>query len=211
MALHGHESARFEALLRRRGIDPAGDARIEREILERYQDECGVLVLDSSGFTRITQQRGIIHFLALVVAQRDLFRPIFEERDAIAHWFEADNAYGVFPTAKAAVQAALEIQRRRWEENERCPAESRLWVAIGLGYGKLLRIGSEDVYGDQMNLASRLGEDVAEAEEVLATDAVVAQIRDQVSGLDLEPRTTRTSGVEIAYHRLRTAGPLTWR
>jgi adenylate cyclase len=203
---HRPESRRFEELLRRRGIDPRGDAETEREILERYQDECAVLVLDSSGFTRITQRLGIIHFLALVVAQRDLLGPVFEAHEAIAHWFEADNAYAVFPTAKAAVLAALEVQRVVGEANRERPPESRMAVGIGLGYGKLLRIGRENVFGDQMNLASRLGEDIAEAGEVLATDAVVAEVRDQLPGLDPEPRTTRQSGVEIPYHLLKNPG-----
>ncbi len=64
--MHGEETRRFEALLRARGTSIEGNAEVEREILERYQDHCAVLVLDSSGFTRLTQAHGIIHFLALV-------------------------------------------------------------------------------------------------------------------------------------------------
>ena len=130
----GDETAQFEELLRRRGVDPAGDLAVERELYERYQDTCAVMVLDSSGFTRLTQQLGIIHFLALVVAMQDIVGSVVKAHDALAAWSEADNSYAVFPTAKASVQAAMEIQRAIAAENDRRPEASRLWVCIGLGY-----------------------------------------------------------------------------
>jgi len=40
---------------------------------------------------------------------------------------------------------------------------------VGLGYGRMLRIGDADVYGAEVNAASKLGEDRAKAWEILVT------------------------------------------
>jgi class 3 adenylate cyclase len=53
--------------------------------------------------------------------------------------------------------------------NEALPAAEELAVAIGIGYGPVLMIGEYDIYGDEMNLACKLGEDLAQRGEVLLT------------------------------------------
>ena len=200
---HGEETDRFESLLLNRGTSVEGNAKIEREILERYQDHCAVLVLDSSGFTRLTQAHGIIHFLALVVDMRSRLCPVFEQHEALMVWYEADNRYAVFATAQAAVQGALMAQKTMAKANQNRSADERLDICIGIGSGRLLRIGTEDIYGHQMNLASKLGEDCAESGDVLITEDAWNEVVDQVDGLDGEPRTVRVSGVEITYRKLK--------
>jgi len=203
----GGESLAFEELLRRRGTSAAGNAEVEREILARYQDDCAVLVLDSSGFTRVTQRHGVIHFLALVVAVRDVVGPVLEEHDALAWWAEADNVYAVFPTARLAVAAALVAQERVGVANASRPRDERLAVCIGVGAGRLLRIGAEDVFGDEMNLAAKLGEDTAGPGEVLVTEAAWERVRDELDGVEAEPCSTRVGGIDLPYQRL-TSGRL---
>lgn len=198
----GEETIRLEELLRKRGIDAAGNPAVERELLERFQDTCAVMVLDSSGFTRLTRKHGIIHFMSLIVAMRDIIEPIVESHDALAAWSEADNSYAVFPSAKAAVRAGVEIQRATEAANQGRADASRLWVSVGIGFGKVLRIGTENVWGDEMNLASKLGEDTAEAREVLITDAAHEDVGGKVDDLSFEPQTVSLGGVEIPYFRV---------
>lgn len=204
----GADSDRFEGLLRQRGTSASGNAEIELEILTLYQDDCAVLVLDSSGFTRATQRHGVIHFLSLVVAAHDLIRPVLDQHQALARWDEADNAYGVFPTARLAVQAALAVQSAIGRANAARAEDERLEVCIGVGAGRLLRIGTENAFGDEMNLAAKLGEDVAGPGEVLVTEAAWGRVRDDVSGLAAEPRSVVIGGVSLPYYLLRpTAAP----
>jgi class 3 adenylate cyclase len=206
----GSEWARLESYLRARGTAPEGNIEIEREMFERYQDDCAVLVLDSSGFTRITKKHGIIHFLSLVVAMRDIVREIFDRHEAISHWPHCDNMFGVFPSAKLAVQSAVAIQRAVAVENATRPEASRLEVCVAVGKGRLLRIGCEDIYGDEMNVASKLGEDVAEKGEILLSEAAHAEIENQADGLKAEEFETRVSGVTIPYYRLDYSTDLVW-
>jgi adenylate cyclase len=199
------EQVLFEALLRKRGVKTDGAPAVEREILEQFQDDIAVMILDCSGFTRITQKRGIIHFLALWVAMRDLVAPLFEPHRAIGWWGEADNLFAMFPDARLAVECALAAQKAVFEDNQERTPEDRLNVCIGVGSGKLLRIGKRNAFGDEMNLASKLGEDVAEAGEVLLTERAYEEVRDLVAGLDPEACTTRVGGVDIHYRKIRCA------
>ncbi|MHC4779265.1 MAG: adenylate/guanylate cyclase domain-containing protein [Planctomycetota bacterium] len=197
--MSGNEETVFEGLLRERGTAVQGDPQIERDILEKYQDDCAVLVLDSVGFTKATQENGIIHFLSLVVAMRDAVRPILEKHDAYTHWAAADNMYAVFPTAKAAVSCAVEIRNIIREENAKRDERARLDICIGIGAGRMLRIGRENIYGDQMNIASKLGEDTAGPGEILISEAAFAEIGDTLSDLKTKSYGTRQGGVDIPY------------
>lgn len=203
---YGPETTQFEELLRKRGVSSAGNAVVEREILQRYQDDCAVLVLDSSGFTRLTQEHGIIHFLSLVVALHDMLKPVTKRNEAISCWGLSDNLIAVFPTAHMALRCAVEMQQTVAQHNLlRNPAE-RLKVSIGVGCGKMLRVGCENVFGDPMNQACKLGEDIARADEILITEAVYKEAHPKMSGLAYEPRQTNASGVELRYYSVSAAG-----
>ena len=44
---------------------------------------------------------------------------------------------------------------------------------MGIGYGEMLRVGDLDVWGREVNAASKLGEDTAKAGDILLTRAAV--------------------------------------
>lgn len=196
---HGEESRRFEELLRKRGVELRPDDQVEKEIRERYEQHCAVLILDSSGFTRLTRKHGIVHYLALVADMKQRVEGLFDRHDAWFCWFEADNAYGVFATAQKALRCGLAIQFETGRVNSRRPEVSSLEVCIGIGSGELLRIGDENVFGSQMNLASKLGEDVAGPGEILLTRQAWEEVGDSIGGLTVEERSVTVGGVEIPY------------
>jgi hypothetical protein len=76
---------------------------------------------------------------------------------------EADNLFATFDTVPMAFAAAVAILESLSLANAILPEDWDVHVGIGIGFGKLLVIGHEDVYGSEMNLASKLGEDLAEA------------------------------------------------
>jgi adenylate cyclase len=197
----GPESMQFEELLRQRGTRAEGHPEVEQQILDRYTDQCAVMILDSSGFTRLTKAHGIIHFLSLVVSMRDMVEPLCEKHDAIAHWAEADNVYAIFKNARDALRCAVEIQTAVPTENAKRKETNRLPVCIGLGAGRMLRIGGENVFGDEMNLASKLGEDIADPDEILITPNLLAEVGDEAP--EVERLEQRISGVDLVYYRVR--------
>lgn len=202
---YGPESEQFEELLRRRGIDPP-DTDIDRIILQRYQDVCAVLVLDASSFTVSVRQHGIIHHLARIVALRDLVRPLFKRYHAMCHWPEADNLIAVFNEVDNAVTCALAIQDR--VARSAAGTAAALPVGIGIGWGPLLRIAHEDVWGEEMNLAHKLGEDTAEPGDILLTAAAYEQAGDALKGVQTTPGMVRHGAVAIPHYAIRVSpGP----
>jgi class 3 adenylate cyclase len=62
----------------------------------------------------------------------------------------------------------------------------------------MLRIGDQDVFGAEVNAASKLGEDMAEAWEVLVTKAVKERA-EKLEGLKFEPLDEIPPGTDAAY------------
>ena len=55
--------------------------------------------------------------------------------------------------------------------NEKRKPEEKVLLCVGLGFGRILRIGDVDVFGKEVNAASKLGEDTAKADEILVTQS----------------------------------------
>ncbi|MCD6498892.1 MAG: adenylate/guanylate cyclase domain-containing protein [Deltaproteobacteria bacterium] len=189
-------------LLARRGIGVEETEELERMIRARFESRCAVLVLDSSGFSRRTKEQGIIHFLALLHDLRRRLQPILESNGAITFWAEADNIYAVFPDTASTVNSALAIQANVAIANAGRVEASRLEVCIGIGWGDVLLIGDEDVFGDEMNLASKLGEDVAGPGEILLTASAWEAVRNEIPGLTSESDVVEVGHLQVSFFRL---------
>jgi class 3 adenylate cyclase len=70
--------------------------------------------------------------------------------------------------------------------------EDRIEICIGLGYGTVLRMDDNEVWGAEVNAASKLGEEVAKGGEIWVTDAfrdAVPELPFVQSGALFEKRT----------------------
>ncbi|MBN2382035.1 hypothetical protein JXQ70_04045 [bacterium] len=200
----------FYQVLRKRGIGPGGHCAQDDEISRQFAGHYAVLVLDSSGFTCLTQDHGIIHFLSLIVDMRDQVVPIFQAHKALELWFEPDNIFGVFPLASDAVKAAIKAQKRMAELNDERIPPNRLEVCIGIGSGQLLYIPPRHIFGQEMNFACKLGEEVAGPRDILLTTAAYDEIKDNVTGLQTESCSINISNIRIDYHFIKPSASLRW-
>ena len=191
----------FEAMLaaRNAATTPSGRAHVDNEIRDQYERPLAVMIGDMSGFSRITQAHGILHFLGLIQRMRALARPIVARHGGRLVKFEADNLYASFETADAALDAAIDLQLA-CEEAATTPDQT-VRLSLGLGYGSVLDIGGVDFYGDQVNLASKLGEDIAEAGETLVSQGFLSACSDR-KGWFWDKRTTRISNIGFDYYSL---------
>lgn len=57
------------------------------------------------------------------------------------------------------------------EYNKDKEALFKIKLCSGIGYGELLRIEENDVWGDEVNIASKLGEDLAKESEIYLSEA----------------------------------------
>ena len=84
----------------------------------------------------------------------------------------------LFRQISSALECAIAMQHACHEANQSRPDEDKLLLCVGLGWGRVLRIGDHDVWGSEVNASSKLGEDTAEADEILVTGAARAALTD---------------------------------
>ncbi len=171
-------------------------ATIERD----FGEERAVMVLDMSGFSRTTQKRGIVAFLLMIHQMKLLCRPAIEAAGGLVVKAEADNLFCLFADVSDAVAAAREVVERLDSANLVLPEDRRLYASIGIGWGAILNIDNDDIFGDEVNLASKLGEDVAERGMIVLTEA--ARARAAGSTIETREESVSISGLTFSYHLL---------
>lgn len=150
-------------LLNQRRQQPDRAAEIDAEIRDRFLQTRAIVVLDMAGFSRKTQAKGIIDTLQEIYRLREIAMPLVVQQEGRVFKVEADNVYAVFADADAALYTANHLLTHL--------NAADLHVSIGIGYGDMLVVGDRDFYGDEMNLASKLGEDIAGDDEILLTES----------------------------------------
>jgi adenylate cyclase len=127
---------------------------------------------DLSGFSRNVAEFGIIHFLQVILESQRLLVPVIEEQDGILLKLEGDSLLVIFRKPEKAIECGVSMQRVLARYNRKKPPSEKVLLCLGIGYGDMLRIGDHDVWGPEVNAASKLGEDTAKAGEILVTTAV---------------------------------------
>jgi adenylate cyclase len=191
--------AELDRLLQTRNEHPEKAAEIDATIHKAFSQTHAILVLDMSGFSRMTVRYGIIHFLAMMHRLRVIALPLVNQHQGQLIKQEADNLFAVFPTANLAVEAAVDLLKTLAAVNTGLPDSLDLFASIGIGYGEVLMVEDSDMYGSEMNLASKLGEDLARSGEILLTEAAFAQV-DPASGR-WEELEFSVSGLQLMTHK----------
>jgi adenylate cyclase len=192
-------------LLDRRNQHPEHLQAIDREICARFQQRHAVFVLDMCGFSRLTVRHGIVHFLAMIRRLHRLVGPIVHKTGGRIVKTEADNVFAVFPDVPQALRAARQLNLEISRDNAVLPADWDFQVSIGIGYGDLLMVGAHDFYGSELNLAAKLGEDLAGPGEILLTEA--AQARAGADRRRLKRRPVRAGGLRLTCYAAAAVGP----
>lgn len=172
----GPARERLRRLLSERNQSPDQVARIDDELIATFGREVAILALDMCGFTSMTHAHGIIHYMAMIHQMEEAARPSVEGNGGRVVKQEADNLLAVFDEPIAALEAALDVLRAFDAVNTVVPDGRDLRASIGIGFGEALVIGDEDVYGHEINLACKLGEDLAGPNEILLTPAARSSI-----------------------------------
>ena len=163
-------------------------ARTETELWTEYGTERAVFVLDMSGFSLLTRKYGIVHYLSMVKRMQKTTEPIVKSYGGSMIKYEADNCFAIFPDPLSAVNAALTMQHAFEASNLMTSDDLDIYISCGIDYGKILVINGEDCFGDAVNRASKLGEDVAAAREILITK----------EAMDMIPREANIKGKEMS-------------
>ena len=186
---------RLTDLLERR-IASHDRAAIDEEIWRAFGEEWCVMATDLSGFSRGVAEHGIIPFLQTLQESSRILIPVVESHGGILLKIEGDSFLVIFREVSSALRAAVEMQRavRRYNDTGHDP----VLLGVGLGFGRVLRVAANEVYGNEVNSACILGETHARGYDVLVTKAV----RDAAQGFDFDDYPHVPPGAGGAY-RLR--------
>lgn len=174
---------------------PEARAAAEERIRNAFEVERAVLALDMSGFSLSVRRGGIVSHLCEIRRVQRLVLPLIEDHGGDLVKCVADNVLAVFPESRQAVAAAIAINKAIADAGTAGQKGRVLTVGIGIDFGKLLLIPGKDAFGDAVNIAHKLGEDIARANEVLTTEEVARGL--DPSRYALEPMTLSIAGLEL--------------
>jgi len=150
--------------------------KINDKIWRHFGKKKAVMISDMSGFTVLTERYGPVHYLSMIRRMQMTMKPIIESFNGTVVKFEADNCFAYFETPRDAVQAAISFNLAFNAANTLTPDELDISISTGIDYGDILLLEKEDMFGQAVNIASKLGEDIADSGDILVTDDVMALI-----------------------------------
>ena len=182
-----------------RGLD---ENTLKTNAWDHFGVEVAALVIDSVGFTRTTQAKGIVYFLTQLAKSRKITNQVMAKYKPISYSFHADNCYAFFRDVDLAFNAAIELQKMTQKASIPLIGDEYFGLSIGIGFGRLLKAGSHEHYfGDEMNIASKLGEDTGSRDDILLSDNAYNSLSKKKNFL-FKMHTSSISGVEFKYHQL---------
>lgn len=155
------------SLGRRAALDTASHGRLFRPR--------AVVFTDTADFTTRTARDGILHFLMVFERLVRAAEPAIRRAGGELVKVEGDSLLLRFPEAAGACRGVDAVEGALRRVNRGKPPNERLRFSYGIGFGELLDIEG-DLFGLEVNLASKLGEDLARPGEALLTPAAAAAL-----------------------------------
>ena len=149
----------------------------EAEFSDKYHHERAVLSIDMTGFTSSAMRRGELQSLLRIMDAQRVAIPVMQELGADLIRCFADDIVALFHDPNVALDAAFETHRRIQLFNKsELASDNPTNCCAGIGFGRVFAIGPNLAQGDEMNRASKLGEDIARANEILVTERAYAAL-----------------------------------
>lgn len=189
---------RLELLIEERLQAGSDRERIDRRIWNLFGEKWAVLYTDLSGFSRRVAEFGVIHFLQTIYESHRLLVPVIQYGNGILLKTEGDSLMVIYRSPEDAIRSAIAMQQCCQRHSAVQRPEDQVLLCIGIGFGEVLRIGDDDIYGAEVNAACKLGEDAAKAHEILITGAVAKAIT-LPEGCSLDPLAEAPPGADQAF------------
>jgi len=189
-------------LRRRERLSPARRAELDRRTVARLSRPLAIVYTDTADFTVRVAAHGMLHFLMVFERALRMLRPLLARHGGRLVKVEADSLLLVFPDVPRACRAVAAMSSALSRLNRGRPPHERTVFSFGIGTGEVLDLG-RDVFGLEVNLASKLGEDVARPGEVLLTEAAVAALPPSLRGRIVPHATITFTGRPQKVARLR--------
>ncbi len=191
----------LRGLLAERNQHPERSEELDAQIRSNFERELTILVLDMVGFTRLSRQLGIISYMAMIAEMYFAARPAVIANGGRVIKVEADNMFAIFDGPTKALEGALDILAAFDAINGVVPDDHDIFGSVGIGHGPILVIDDEDIFGCEVNVASKLGEDVAASSEILLTESAFRALNP--GGYRFDARQADIGGFPLDYYHFR--------
>jgi len=161
-----------------------------------------IVFTDTADFTARTARDGILHFLMIFNRLVEDSVPVLREVRGRIVKVEADSLLLDFPGADDACRGVIALERLLRRTNKGRPVNERLQFCYGIGFGEVLDL-ERDMFGLEVNLASKIGEDMARPGEALLTPAAAEAIGPTMKQRLLPYTTARFGRNAYSITRLR--------
>jgi class 3 adenylate cyclase len=174
---------------------------VEAKIEERRSERC-VMFVDLVGYTSYVDRCGDVAGRRRVQKAGDVTLPIAERYGGRVAKGLGDGWMLLFTSANDAVRSAVEIERENHEAQRLEPEPAEL--KIGLDFGRLLE-ESDDIYGDVVNVSSRLaskceGESILISHRVFeALDPFYQQRCDPMEGMMIRGKSRSATAYQVRW------------
>jgi class 3 adenylate cyclase/cell division septation protein DedD len=186
-------------------VDALLKARAEiDEQLRQHKNALTVLFTDVVGSTSFFERNGDTAGLVMIHRHDQLSKRAIEQHGGKVIKMIGDSAMAEFPDPASAVRSAVEIQREFLKLNSTLPDDQRIQVRIGIHTGVGFRKGN-DVFGDVVNVASRIVKRTAPAQILISRamhEAVSAEedLRSRwLNRLTMDGRTEKEDIYEVIW------------
>ena len=170
-------------------------------IWDRFGTEGAVFISDMASFSSTSRKIGVCHFLKLIYRARQIVAPLIAANNGILLKCDADNCYAFFRNTDDAIRASFDVNNALFQHNDEFGLAEQIYLSVGIDYGRVLLIDERDFFGDPVNTASKLGEDLAIKAETLVTERAIETSDFNVPDI-AERMVARISDIEIRYVRL---------
>ncbi len=169
--------ARLNKLLAERAFKGSDRAAIDAQIWDLYGETWAVMYTDLAGFSRHVASFGVTHFLQVIFESFRIYIPIIEAHSGLLLKVEGDSMMVLFRRPELALKCAIAMQQASHAYNGDRDDAEKLLLSIGLAYGKVLKFGDQDVYGSEVNVACKLGEDLGRHWSIQCSDGFHAAVK----------------------------------
>lgn len=137
-----------------------------------------MVFIDLTGSTTVYEALGNAQVAPVITKVTQWIGRVVEAHAGLVIKFLGDGVLALFEQSQHAVEAAVFLQQNHTHRLRTWPEQLRMGLKIGMACGPVVKV-DEDIFGDAVNLASRLS-DMAGPNAIWAAESVIIDLRHQL-------------------------------
>jgi class 3 adenylate cyclase len=174
-----------------------------------HSQNSAVMLTDMQGFTAATARQTREENARMLALHDALLSPVLKVFRGRLVKSIGDAYLVLFSSPTRALLCGMAIQDRLWDYNRRVEKDRRIEVRIVVTLGEVTLVrsgGAQDVYGEAVNLASRIEREATAGEVWLSEAAWLVADRDEVAIEEIGSRTLRGLPEPVRVFRVALPG-----